>query len=274
MSASSTQIPVQATEMLVDALNGAVELEGDAATRITFLLQRLQRLLKREMRCALWLMEDLMREPAPRIVSRIVVRPASDHQPAGDIESAQRALEDAAPVNDFMVRSVLRTIRTPVTLLLSASAPMDWFQSVLVDRHLAQVNSVDCIVSMWAASEDRAIVLVCHRREVDPAFTDGDVSLVSLMLRATAPFVDRDIFKRTHDPNVEGLSPREREILLLLLAGEGEKQIAADLHRSVHTIHTFVRHLYREFHVSSRGELMALFVDKAALASIRQDLPT
>jgi DNA-binding NarL/FixJ family response regulator len=93
------------------------------------------------------------------------------------------------------------------------------------------------------------------------------------MLRAAAPIVDREIFHKSVPEHIEQLTPREREILLLLLAGESEKQIAAQLSRSINTVHTFVRQIYRQYEVSSRGELMSLFVDRAVLESLRQTAP-
>jgi DNA-binding CsgD family transcriptional regulator len=172
-----------------------------------------------------------------------------------------------------MVRGVLKNIRSPVTLIASGAGSKQWFHSVLLEQFLKQIGYVDCIVSMWAATDDRAMVLVCHRREIDPPFTESDVTLVSLMLRAAAPIVDRELFSTSSPIQLEELSQREREILLMLLSGDSEKEIAASLHRSVHTVHTFVSQLHKRFNVSSRGELMALFVDKAVIASIRQELP-
>jgi DNA-binding CsgD family transcriptional regulator len=92
------------------------------------------------------------------------------------------------------------------------------------------------------------------------------------MLRAVAPIVDRDLFRSGWPAPLEELSAREREVLLMLLAGDSEKEIAENLHRSAHIVHTFVGQLHKHFNVSSRGELMALFVDQAVVASIRQHL--
>jgi DNA-binding CsgD family transcriptional regulator len=273
MTARSTFIPIQATEQLVDALNSAVELDGGAASRIDFLLHRLQGLLNRPTRCALWLIDELTRQPAPRITFRTVVLPSVDDSPLGSIEDAQHAIDQSAPLSTVMVESVLANIRTPVTLIVSQGAPKEWFDSVLVPNHLKPMGYADCIASMWAATDNLAIFLIVHRRDTDPAFTEKDCDLVSLMLRAAAPIVDREIFRRTLPVPHEDLSDREREVLLLLLAGDSEKEIANALSRSIHTVHTFVRQLYRHFNVSSRGELMALFVDKAVLATIREDLP-
>ncbi len=56
------------------------------------------------------------------------------------------------------------------------------------------------------------------------------------------------------------LSPRQQQTLRHLLAGDSEKQIAHKLSRSQHTVHSYVKAIYRNFHVSSRGELLSLFV--------------
>jgi DNA-binding CsgD family transcriptional regulator len=53
------------------------------------------------------------------------------------------------------------------------------------------------------------------------------------------------------------LSPRERETLQHLLSGDSEKQVAAKLQLSRHTVHIYVKTLYKHFGVNSRGELLA-----------------
>lgn len=58
----------------------------------------------------------------------------------------------------------------------------------------------------------------------------------------------------------ESLSRRERQTLELLLAGDAEKQIASHLSISRHTVHVYVKSLYKRFGVSSRGELLARWV--------------
>ena len=266
---TTTLIPLQATEKVVDALNQAVELDAGPQVRVEFLLHRLQQLLDRQTRCALWLIEDLARRPAPRLNTRIVVRPEFDDAPLGDLEQAQQAFDAAAPLSEAMVRKVLAQIRTPVTMVLSESSPARLFENVLVPKHLARIGYADSLTSMWAATPERAVFLVCHRREIDRPFDDSDQALMSLMLRGVAPIVDREIFRSSAEEHGH-LSPREREILLMLLAGDSEKQIAANLQRSINTVHTFVRQIYREYKVSSRGELMAQFVDKAVIESLRQ----
>jgi DNA-binding NarL/FixJ family response regulator len=61
-------------------------------------------------------------------------------------------------------------------------------------------------------------------------------------------------------PLMPSLSPRMRQTLERLLAGDSEKQIASRLGASRHTVHVYVKALYRSFGVCSRGELLSRFV--------------
>src|SRR4051794_29627999 len=51
------------------------------------------------------------------------------------------------------------------------------------------------------------------------------------------------------------LSPRQREVLLGLIHGHGEKQIALKLNLSVHTVHVYVKGIYDHYDVHTRNEL-------------------
>jgi DNA-binding NarL/FixJ family response regulator len=53
------------------------------------------------------------------------------------------------------------------------------------------------------------------------------------------------------------LSPRLEQTLGHLLAGASEKQVAGHLKLSRHTVHVYVKALYRRYGVSSRAELLA-----------------
>ncbi len=56
----------------------------------------------------------------------------------------------------------------------------------------------------------------------------------------------------------QGLPPRMGQTLHYLLTGDSEKQVAQRLNLSPHTVHVYVKKLYRHFEVSSRAELLAL----------------
>jgi len=59
----------------------------------------------------------------------------------------------------------------------------------------------------------------------------------------------------------EGLSSREHDTLRGLIRGRSEKEIASDLKLSAHTIHHYVKSIYRHYGVKSRAELMARFIE-------------
>ena len=56
------------------------------------------------------------------------------------------------------------------------------------------------------------------------------------------------------------LSPRQNQTLFLLLRGASEKEVAVALRISPHTVHTYVKAIYRVMGVNSRPELMSLWV--------------
>jgi DNA-binding CsgD family transcriptional regulator len=60
--------------------------------------------------------------------------------------------------------------------------------------------------------------------------------------------------------HLTGLSPRMRQTLGFLIQGDSERQIALKLKISQHTVHVYVRQLYKRFDVNSRGELLARFI--------------
>lgn len=58
----------------------------------------------------------------------------------------------------------------------------------------------------------------------------------------------------------DDLSPRMEQTLRSLLNGDSEKQVATRLGVSPHTVHVYVKAIYRKYGVSSRGELLARWV--------------
>lgn len=64
----------------------------------------------------------------------------------------------------------------------------------------------------------------------------------------------------THDPlqspALDGLSPRQREVLGLLVAGERVPDIAVELHLSPHTVRNHLKSIYHKVGVHSQAELV------------------
>src|ERR1700722_8109704 len=63
--------------------------------------------------------------------------------------------------------------------------------------------------------------------------------------------------QRSADRSNDALSRRQDQTLQHLLEGDNEKQVARKLSLSRHTVHVYVKALYRRYGVSSRAELLA-----------------
>lgn len=91
-------------------------------------------------------------------------------------------------------------------------------------------------------------------------FDAGAVSMVQLL--SDNPWLFGRLVADEASPAVASLSPRLRQTLELLLEGATEKRIAASLSLSSHTVHDYVKELYRRFDVCSRSELLANLLGK------------
>jgi DNA-binding CsgD family transcriptional regulator len=69
-----------------------------------------------------------------------------------------------------------------------------------------------------------------------------------------------DAPERVRAERTAELTPACRRVLDALLAGDSEKEAARRLSLSIHTVHDYVKTLYRALGVSSRGELMAWWI--------------
>lgn len=95
-----------------------------------------------------------------------------------------------------------------------------------------------------------------HREFGDEPFTKAHHRLLRMMHKELARLWSRDVLRAAKDATSD-LPPRLQQTLDELLAGSSEKQIAAKLELSRHTIHNYVKALHQRFEVSSRGELLA-----------------
>lgn len=100
-------------------------------------------------------------------------------------------------------------------------------------------------------------------RQIGPAPAAGDGAQAKRKLLADWCRLLGDAINPAPDQTA-GLSPRHVQTLQYLLSGDSEKEIAARLGVSPHTVHVYVKGLYRHFNVASRGELTARFVRQPA----------
>ena len=104
------------------------------------------------------------------------------------------------------------------------------------------------------------VIVLCLLRGADQKpFTEREEQLVDLCLSQMAwPYQPDD----ASDPRVAALQPRLRKVMQHLLEGDAEKQVAAKLGLSKHTVHEYVKMIYQQLGVSSRSELRSQWVGR------------
>jgi DNA-binding CsgD family transcriptional regulator len=182
-----------------------------------------------------------------------------------------------------LLNEYLRNFRPPDPAqhaLLVASAARGWRQMTRSRAHLvagdAWYHSAHLLTVRQPLGVDDALYSVLPLAH-DALARTACVNLISLGRRTgSPPFGPRErqllhVFHgaaswlyRSELPHerraAARLSPREGQILRHLLTGDSEKQIAHRLNRSRHTVHTYVKAVYRNLGASTRGELLSMFL--------------
>lgn len=137
----------------------------------------------------------------------------------------------------------------------------EWFHSPHFNERRKPSRVDDCIYSGYpiaVAGQDVFDAMSFHRAPGEPCFGERERRLVYCFHRELGPLIGRQLASPS-EPSFSTLSPRLRQTLERLLAGDSEKQIAHRLGLSRPTVHEYVTALYRRFGVHSRGELLALW---------------
>ncbi len=112
-------------------------------------------------------------------------------------------------------------------------------------------------VGVPAARSSLTQVLVLHRATSDGSFPQRMVRLVHVFHDELRPLLGRQLALPGSGGQGADLPPQLRSVLTCLLEGHAEKQVAARLGLSPHTVNRHVQRLYRLFDVHSRAELMS-----------------
>ena len=152
---------------------------------------------------------------------------------------------------------------------------------VVMDINLPGLSGIECVRRLKDILPDITVLMLTVYEESDLIFAALRAGASGYLLKRSSsselleaiagvsnggspitPSVARKVvqfFAKQGDAaaSVEGLSPREDQILDLLTQGHPYKEIADRLSISVNTVRMFIRKIYRKLHVHSRAEATA-----------------
>jgi len=138
----------------------------------------------------------------------------------------------------------------------------EWNHSVIFNEYWRPASIDEFILALGVNHQTGSRILMSMNQDVsDQAPTQRAKQIMAMLVGEIAPLVGTTLATRSQR-GVHHLSPRLRQTLEGLLAGEAEKQIALRLGISRATLHEYVGQLYRRFGVDGRAELMSYFVHR------------
>lgn len=184
---------------------------------------------------------------------------------------------DLAP--GFCCRNRYRTAEE--ALISLPTQPLD---VVLMDINLPGLSGIECVRRLKALRPSMAILMLTVYEESDQIFDSLRAGASGYLLKRSADTelleaivqvhqggspmssqVARKVvqfFNRLGDaaPELQRLSPREKEILDLLSRGAAYKEIGDRLALSIHTVRMHIRGIYGKLQVHSRGEAVSKYL--------------
>ncbi|WP_374442318.1 response regulator transcription factor [Pseudomonas panipatensis] len=130
-------------------------------------------------------------------------------------------------------------------------------------RGFLQHHGVIDVVEIIAADQGRPLAgLSLLRRVGEAPFSPDELNRLQA-LHSLLELAAQALPRASAQAALEQLTPREREIALLLRDGASNKDLARQLDLGLATVKTHLIHLFRKTGVASRGELIArMFLDQ------------
>jgi DNA-binding CsgD family transcriptional regulator len=146
--------------------------------------------------------------------------------------------------------------------LLFEALPPEWFEGEHYQRHYLDVGHADSISVGIALNDDVRIRLFVFRDAQSRRFSTQDGERLGFVMRGLRWFHRQQLLGHGLLIANAPLTPAERRVLLALLDGQIERQIAHKLNQSPNTTHFHVKSIYAKFGVRNRAALAALWLGK------------
>jgi hypothetical protein len=212
---------------------------------------------------AVWARLDGLRSPGHPLLGGAVVwgfeGEHERHTFFGYVEDAQVRMPDP------MLPVVRHRLTPPVCSFLRHELVDDrgWYRSPHV-AELRRSGRVDSCIYTIRLDDDGGggAAIALHRPWGARPFGERERALVDVFYRESRRL--RVLARRSREggqsPSEIALPPRLVQTLAALARGLSEKQVAAELGLSQHTVHDYVKELHRRLRVQSRGELLARYL--------------
>lgn len=118
----------------------------------------------------------------------------------------------------------------------------------------ARSSSIAARIACCFRNEPEVVICLAFIRDVTrEAFSGSDLATIDLVIGAAwSP--------PSPGPGSSSVSTRQAELLHLLKAGRSEKEAAREMRISVNTVHTHIKKIYQRFGVTTRQELLSLWI--------------
>jgi len=115
------------------------------------------------------------------------------------------------------------------------------------------------IISLFPLDEQTCSTVIFYRRIGDSNYSQRDRAIVDLLFHRVR-WLHRMEGAEAKEDELVSLTPRERQVMSLLLKGCSRKRVASDLRLSEHTVADHLKEIHRKLGVKSRAELLARFI--------------
>lgn len=147
----------------------------------------------------------------------------------------------------------------------------DWKRDRINREVLAPLGIGHRLIGASATAPGAESYLIFDRESGGRGFGARERDLLAFFLRGSALF-HRELLQAHGLLNaLRPLSPRERDVLRLLLTGASEREIAGALGLSPATTHQYVAAVLRNFGAHSRAELMAQWLQRLGVVESGQE---
>jgi len=190
----------------------------------------------------------------PRIVRYLNPSPPLGDNAREQTEKLEQGIVDVTTIRNAEGAGTFRANR------LRDIVDPDWFESHYYRAHYRLLGKADAVWVAFPVNTDAESYFGIFRALDTPHFTEDERDVIAYALRGIKWFHRQIMLSHGLLVAETPLTPAERRVLHLLLTGLPEKQIAAELDRSYHTVHDSITAIFRKFGVNNRAALMSLWL--------------